>query len=112
MMQNTKIKYVLLLPRTYNDGSEVPARLLDGMMQELFELAEGYCIAGTVHGAYRMKDGTKKSDKLWQIWIAIYDNEIDALHQMVAKFGKVLGQESMYLERTGGYVDFIPPQSS
>jgi hypothetical protein len=108
-MEEPKIKYVLLVPLTYNDGSCVPQEILDGMLDEIFVLAGGYSIAGTVKGAYRMSDGTRQEDESLQVWIGVREEEIPDLQRLVAKFGKLLGQEMMYLERTGGTIDFIPP---
>ena len=108
-MEEPKTKYVLLLPLNYNDGRVVPQKVLEGMLDEIFVLAGGYSIAGTVKGAYRMNDGTKQEDDSLQIWIGVWEQEVPELKNMVAKFGKTLGQETMYLERTGGTIDFIPP---
>ncbi len=63
-MEEPKIKYVLLLPLSYNDGRLVPLEVLDGMLDEIFVLAGGYSIAGTVRGAYRMNDGTKQRRRI------------------------------------------------
>jgi hypothetical protein len=52
-----KVKYVLLLPLTYNDKSKVPKNVKDQILDELFALAGGYHIAGAGKGAYRMKSG-------------------------------------------------------
>ncbi len=108
-MEEPKTKYVLLLPLNYNDGRVVPQEVLSGMLDEIFVLAGGHAIAGTVKGAYRMKDGTRQEDDSLQIWIGVWEHEVPELKEMVAKFGKTLGQERMYLERTGGTIDFIPP---
>ena len=43
-------KYVLLFPLTFNDGSKVPKKVLEAFKDELFVLAGGYTIAGTVTG--------------------------------------------------------------
>lgn len=37
-----KIKYVVLFPLNYNDGSTVPKAVLDQFLDELFVLAGGY----------------------------------------------------------------------
>lgn len=108
-MEEPKTKYVLLLLLYYNDGRVVPQKVLDRMLDEIFVLAGGYSIAGTVKGAYQMNDGTKQEDDSLQIWIGVWEQEVPELKEMVAKFGKTLGQETMYLERTGGTIDFIPP---
>jgi hypothetical protein len=108
-MEEPKIRYVLLIPLTYNDGRAVPKTVLDQIYEEIFVLAGGYSIAGTVQGAYKMQDGMKQEDESLQVWIVIREADVPDLKNMVAKFGKSLGQETMYLERTGGTVDFIPP---
>jgi len=108
-MDEPKIKFVLLLPLCYNDGRPVPQRVLRGMLDEIYVLAGGHTIAGTVTGAYRMKDGTRQDDESLQIWVWVREEEVSDLKKMVARFGKTLGQEAMYLERTGGTIDFIGP---
>ncbi len=69
----------------------------------------GYHIAGTGKGAYRMHGGEKQIDYSLEIWLAIDEKDEPELRTLVAKFGARLGQEAMYLERTGGTVEFIPP---
>lgn len=53
-----KVKFTILLPQSYNDGTEVPLTVLDAMCEEIMDIADGWSLAGTVLGAYRMKDGT------------------------------------------------------
>jgi hypothetical protein len=108
-MEEPMTKFVLLLPLRYNDGRDVPRQVLLGMLEELYVLAGGHTIAGTVQGAYRMADGAKQQDESLQVWIGVREEEVSDLRTMVAKFGKTLGQETMYLERTGATIDFIPP---
>jgi hypothetical protein len=103
-----KVKYILLLPLTYNDKSKVPKSVKGQIFDELFALAGGYHIAGVGKGAYRMKSGEKQVDYSLEIWLAIDESAEAALKTLVAKFGAMLGQEAMYLERTGGIVEFIP----
>ena len=105
-----KVKYVLLVPLTYNDGTQVPRDVLTSIEEDLFVLAGGYTIAGEGEGAYRMKSGAKQVDRSLQMWVVIDDSDEQALRELVSKFGSLLGQESMYLERTGTTVEFIPPQ--
>ncbi len=56
-----------------------------------------------------MDDGTRQEDELLQVWIGIREEDASDLKKTVAKFGKILGQEMMYFERSGGTMDFIPP---
>ena len=104
-----KVKYVMLLPLTYNDKSKVPKSVKDQIFDELFLLAGGYHVAGVGKGAYRMKSGQKQIDYSLEVWLAIEGADEPTLREMVARFGAMLGQEAMYLERTGGTVELIPP---
>tara|TARA_R110002111_G_scaffold100976_6_gene156533 strand:- start:95582 stop:95917 length:336 start_codon:yes stop_codon:yes gene_type:complete len=105
----SKIKHVLLLPLNYNDGSTVPSDVLDQIFTELFVLAGGYYVAGEGDGAYLMKDGTKQVDRLLAVWVAVDENDIPELKRLAGKFATKLDQETIYLERSGSTVDFIPP---
>jgi hypothetical protein len=106
------VKLVLLVPLNYNDGTAVPAELHDRIKDELFQLAGGYTIAGTVAGAYRMGDGSKQVDESLQVWVGVGEDQIDLLRRLVARFAEWLGQEAMYLERSGGTIEFVTPQQS
>ena len=105
-------KFILLVPLRYNDGAEVPNQVILDFQEKLFALGGGFTIAGTVEGAYRMADGTKRIDHSLEIWIGLKEEYVPDLEQAVAELGAKLGQESMYLERTGGMIHFIPPQRS
>ncbi len=102
-------KYLMLLPLTYNDKSKVPKNVRDQILDELFVLAGGHYIGGVGKGAYRMRSGEKKIEYCLQVWVAVEEADVPTLKTMVARFAAMLGQESIYLERTGGTVEFIPP---
>jgi len=102
-------KFVLLLPLNYNDGSEVPKTVRDQFLEDIYVLTGGYTVAGTVEGAYRMRDGSKKTDHSLEVWIAVEEADEPALKRIVATYAGILKQESLYLERTGGTVEFIAP---
>src|SRR5271170_3759837 len=91
-------KAIILIPLTYNDGSRVPQEVLNGIFESLFVLSGGYTSAGTVNGAYRMKDGAKQTDVLEQVWVAYEEADKPALRELVARFCSLLGQETMFLE--------------
>jgi hypothetical protein len=104
-------KVILLLPLTYNDGSSVAKDTLDRILDELFLNFGGYTVAGEVEGAYRMKSGSKQVDTCLEVWVAVENDpeSLDGLRRRVASFASLLGQESMYFERTGSNVEFITP---
>jgi len=105
-------KFILLVPLNYNDGTEVPEDVILEFQEALYGLGGAFTIAGTVKGTYRMADGTRQSDELLQIWIGLEEELFPQLEQAVAQLGAKLGQESMYLERTGGMIHFIQPRPS
>jgi hypothetical protein len=102
-------KAILLIPLTYNDGTRVPQEVLKGIYEALFALSGGHTNAGRVEGAYRMKDGSKQTDVLEEVWVACDEGDRPALRELVARFCSLLGQEAMYLEFTASEIEFIPP---
>jgi len=103
-------KFILLFPLNYNDGRKVPKQVLLDFKEELFVLGAGFTEAGVVKGAYRMADGKTQIDHSLQIWIGLQEECVPELVRLVAELGAKLGQESMYLERSGGLIHFITPQ--
>lgn len=104
-----RVKHILLVPLTYNDTDEVPKTLHDHILDELYLLAGGYHIGGTGKGAYRMKSDEKKVEDSLEVWVAVEEEDVVALESLVAEFAGLLGQETVYLERAGSEVKFIPP---
>ena len=104
-------KVILLLPLTFNDGSVVPQETFDAIFDELFVLCDGYTVAGEVRGAYRMQTGAKQVDSSVEVWVAVGADQLDELRRLVAGFGTMLGQETMYFERTGASVEFVAPET-
>lgn len=58
-----KGRFTLLIPLNNNDGTPIPEDERDAILDELYVLADGYTLAGTVTGAFRMKDGAKQVDQ-------------------------------------------------
>ena len=106
------VKYVLLLPLTYNDKSKVPKDVRRRIFEDLYRLANGYHIARKGRGAYRMKSGQKQVDWSLEVWVAVEEQDEGALKEMVAGFAELLKQESIYLERVNSTVEFIPPKAA
>ncbi len=109
-MDDSLPKFILLIPLNYNDGTEISKEVILDFEEELFAIGGGCTNAGTVEGAYRMADGSKQIDQLLQLWIGLPEEFVPDLESLVGKLGATLGQESMYFERTGSRISFIPPQ--
>jgi len=101
-------RFGLLLPLTYNDGSKVPEALLQQIYRALFEEFDGFTVRGTVEGEYRTASGERRVEQSVELWVVANEERRSRLERLVAGFGALLGQESMYLERTHGEVSFIP----
>lgn len=105
-------KWTIQIPLAYNDGSEVPRAILDQILEEIFVLSNGFQISAPIDGAFRMSDGTKMVEKMLPISLGVQEENVPDLEKMAAKFAAILRQESLYLERTGGTMYFIPPSPS
>src|SRR5437879_1252312 len=81
-----KVKYVLLLPLTYNDGTRVPKKVRDQIEDEIYLLANGYRYGAAGKGAYRMKSGQKQIDVTQEVWIAVEEEDEPALRQLAGRF--------------------------
>jgi hypothetical protein len=100
------VRCVVLVPVRLNDGADVPAVTLRQVEERLFARFDGYTLAGTVHGAYRMADGSRADDESREYWIALEPRRVPELRREVARVGALLEQESMYFE-TAGAVEFV-----
>jgi hypothetical protein len=56
-----------------------------------------------------MRDGSKQTDVLEQVWIAYEGGDKPALRELVGRFCSWPGQEMMYLEFADSLIEFIPP---
>jgi hypothetical protein len=60
----------------FNDGTAVPTAFLNEFKAELFVIAGGHTVAGTVKGEYRMKSGDNQVEDLLEIWVALEEKDI------------------------------------
>jgi hypothetical protein len=102
-------KCLFLIPTSYNDGREVPAEVMDGLLEELYLNFGGYSIAGIAEGTWRMKDGTKASDSSLQVWVIMEEEKVPLMRDLIKKFARILGQEKMLFEAMDWPGEFIGP---
>jgi hypothetical protein len=102
-------KCILLLPTTYNDGQEVPAGVISGILRCIDEAFDGHTVDGMCDGSYRMDDGSMASDRLMKVWVAIAPERVEELRMYAARIAGQLKQESLYFEITEAEVDFVRP---
>jgi predicted RNA methylase len=103
-------KCIILLPLAYNDGGEVPIRVISRILRDIDEEFDGHTIAGTAEGAYRMSDGSMAADTTLVVWVACDPERIAVLRRMASRFARILKQESIYFEITDSRVEFVGPE--
>jgi hypothetical protein len=103
-------KCIILLPLAYNDGSEVPSRVISGILREIDEEFDGHTIAGEDKGAYRMSDGSMAADTTLEVWVVCDEGRIAVLRKMARRIARILKQESIYFEITESRVEFVGPE--
>ena len=54
-------KCILLLPTTYNDGQEIPAGVINGILRRIDEAFDGHTVDGICDGTY--KNGRRVNGK-------------------------------------------------
>ncbi len=103
-------KCIILLPTQYNDGNEVPANIISGILKEIDKKFDGHHIAGIGHGTYRMANGSMATDTTLDVWVAVDPDNIDVLKKMASRFARMLKQEKIYFEVMDSEVEFIGPE--
>lgn len=104
-------KCIILLPTQYNDGREVPKRVITMIKREIDEVFDGHTVAGMAEGSYRMADGNIVTEPSLVLWVAVDPDKIDVLKGMASRFARILKQETIYFEVTDSEVEFIGPET-
>jgi hypothetical protein len=109
---NNRLKEaIVLLPLTYNDGTDVPQETIDSICDEIFGTFHGWTLEGNVKGAYQMQaGGQKRVENLLKVSIVLEMSRVSKLEEMVGRWCTRLGQEVMLLKVADSIVKFIPPQ--
>ena len=103
---------IVLVPTSYNDGQEVPAKEIAGILKEVDGVFDGHYVAGHGAGTYRMEDGSMAEDRLLEVWIALEPDKVEILRKMVARFARRLKQEAVYFEVRDSEVEVIAPDEN
>lgn len=106
-----KKKCLLLLPTSYNDGTEVPFAEVSRAFMEIDRSFDGYSVGGFVDGKYKMADGTKAKDKSVVAWVIVNESQVEEVRTKAARIAAILKQEALYFEVTDVDQDFVKPSS-
>lgn len=102
-------KCILLLPMAYNDGTEVPPKVMAGILRKIDEVFDGHTVQGTCDGVYRMDNGDLVHDRSLMVWIVVDAARVDELRQHARRFARILKQESLYFEVTKVVPELLRP---
>jgi hypothetical protein len=65
-----EVKAIFYLPVKDNDGRDLADEIED-LISKIFERFEGWTFEGCVSGAFRMSDGTQKTDVSKSTWSSL-----------------------------------------
>jgi len=100
------IKCTILLPLTDNDGFSL-AKEGALVLERLYEKFGGYTVEGTVTGTYRMDNGIRAIDTSTKVTVCVKAGQVLDLLAMVAEFGRIMRQETIYFEKALSVVELV-----
>jgi hypothetical protein len=95
------MKFTTLIPTTRNDGTEVPPKSLQRLINSLWRPFGGATEEGPVRGHWIDEDGTEFSDVCIKVSIECDRSRLAEAVRAVKRLGRKLGQRAMYFEVTG-----------
>jgi len=101
---------IVLIPLTYNNGSEIPVEKLNDIWDQIYLAFHGWTHEGIVVGAYPMASGEKRVEQSLKISIVLKEADILTLSRMASEWASELGQEAILIKITDFEVIFAPPQ--
>lgn len=99
-----RAKATFFLPIKDNDGRDLMAEH-EIVRKAVYDRFDGWTFLGYVEGAYRMADGTQSLDRSAVYVVALDEDRVDELEQLLREFKSKTLQEAIYLEVQHG-VDF------
>ncbi len=95
------MKFITLIPTTWNDGTAVDPALLMRLRESLWRPFRGMTEEGIVTGRWIDDDGTEFKDRCIKIAIACDRERLPEAIRAVRRIGRRLGQRAMYFEVSG-----------
>lgn len=96
-----------LVPVTDNDGREIDPQILVDLHKELFALFEGFTIHPTSLGRWQSREGRVFQEQVVVYEVAVAEDKILQLRDLVCRFGRRLGQLAMYFDAPAPSVEII-----
>ena len=103
---SSKVKATILLPNSDNYGDSL-VRERQEILEILYDAFDGYTLGNTVTGVYRLESGDKVTDRNTPVLVILYRQRVPELRAMVKQWGKLLRQETMYLDIEPFNVEFV-----
>ncbi len=102
-------KCLILLPTSFNDGTEVPVDVFGSVLRDIDTTLDYYSIGGSCQGVYTMGDGSRARDESIMVWAVVDEEDIGVVKKLAARISRKLKQESIYFEVTDVEFDFNRP---
>ena len=100
----------VLIPLTYNDGTEVPPETIDAICDEIFSVFHGWTLEGNVKGAYRMQaGGQKRVETLQKVSILLDSSRVSKREEMMGRWCRARpGSDAAQDRRLGCQINPTP----
>lgn len=95
------------LPLTDNTGKPIDPEVVVELQRELLDLFGGFTIHPTSQGRWQSREGKVYQDEVLVYEVAVPENEIPLLREVVSQLGRRLGQLAMYFDAPPPSVDII-----
>lgn len=92
------LKYSVIVPTNYNDGTPIPEELIQDFELEVMILTGGITRESTTEGKWLGPDRKIYIDKGIKYAIAVNEEKLQELQNLVRKHMKIFGQLAYYRE--------------
>jgi hypothetical protein len=102
-------KCTIMLPTLYNNGKEVPAEVLSGILKDIDMTFDGHRVDGKCEGSDKMDDGALSCDTSVKVCGAVDPQRMEEVKNMAARYAKILKQDRLHFEITEAEIESIRP---
>ena len=96
-----------VLPLTDNDGRPIDPEMIVDLQRKLLAEFGGFTIHPTSQGRWRSQEGRVYQEDVVVYEVAVPQEKIPALREVVSRLGRRLGQWAMYFDAPPPSVDII-----
>lgn len=102
-----KVACRFMVPVTDNDGNEISPPILVDLHADLLGQFEGFTIHPSSLGRWRSREGQVFQEQVVVYEVAVADEAVPVLRDLVCRLGRRLGQLAMYFDAPPPSVEII-----